>query len=733
MTAMIHRLVAGYAVLGLMPSVQAFVQQAPSLNRAWTTAVMAVGTVIVVAMVVRAVRGRPLGPWLLAFAAYTVVGLWSMAWFARSGAYPFFWFHVGLAVVCACVWGRVWFGAAYGVLVAVAWARLRLLPGGGGVSLVEAVGEGLFASSAGLVVGVVALGMLSAARAADELAARLREQGVRQAVDRAVADERARLDQMIHDDVMTTLTAAGRGTDAATEQATARLARETLATIDALGDAGETGALSVSVLANLTEQTVRRVSPDVGWTSDVDPTAASLRVPGPVAQALLSASREAVRNAVRHSGARRVDASFEAEREGEELVVRARVADDGRGFRPDHLPGDRLGVRVSMLEASRQAGLSPRLATQEGRGTTFSLGWSGRPRVLDRLVPELEQGEPLLPAEFPARRFSAVTLLALVVNLAIAAATASTYRSTGALVVAMVLGTAATLLVLRRGTGLRLRTRDAALVVVAVAGTCASMLLALPTSALGKLVWHYFVVQLVLVTLVVRRRTGWALVGLAAMEACVLWFCLTGPDGLAGVLSWGVGAVLFVVMAVLVDRVLLAIGRRQVVLRREEDEAIDASARQHVARVQRALWVADLRTQARSILLRLALVRGSVPDELRHEALMLEATLRESIVARNVMNDELADLTEAARRRGVDVRLVDSRHTVVPPPIAQSVLDVVRRALAVPTVSRLVVRLAPEEGSTAASVLTEDAGGTHLVRLDARGATVPQGVDTRAR
>lgn len=726
MTAMIHRLVAGYAVLGLMPSVQAFVEQSPLLPRAWSVAVVALGTVVVVAMVVRAVRGRPLGHWLLAFTLYTLAGLWSMAWFDGGGAYPFLWFHVGLAVVCACVWGRLWFGAAYGVVVAVAWARLRLLPGWGEVGVSEAVGEGLFASSAGLVVGVVALGMLASARAADVLAARLREQGVRDAVDRAVADERARLDQLIHDDVMTTLTAAAQGGDTATGQATARLARETLATVDAMGDADETGPLSVAVLADLAEQTVRRVGPDVRWTCELDPAVTPMRVTGPLAQTLLSALREAARNAVRHSGARLIDASFAARQDGGELVLEAQVVDDGRGFAPDRLPGDRLGVRVSMLEASRQAGLQVRLRTWPGRGTTFTLGWRGCPPVLDRVVPEPERDEPRLPAEFPARRFSAVTLTALAVNLGIAVLTAPTYRAPGPLVVAMALAAAATVLVLRPGPGLRLRSLQAGLVVAAAAGTCVTMLFTLPASALRLLVWHYFVVQLVLVTLVVRRRTDWALVGLAAVEACVLWFCLTGPDGWPGVLSWGTGPVLFVVMAVLVNRILLAVGRRQGVLRREEDEAIDASVRQHVARVQRSLWVADLRTQARAVLLRLAAVQGSVPDDLRHEALMLEATLRESLVARNVMNDELADLTETARRRGVDVRMVDSRHTVVPPPIAQAVLDVVRRALAVPTVSRLVVRLAPEDGSTAASVLTEDAAGTHLVHLDGRGAPVAQ-------
>ena len=723
---MIHRLLAGYAVVGLLPGVPGFLEQQAAYPLPWVAAVLGTGTVVVVAMVVRSARRRPLGPWLLAFALYTLVAVWSMALFTGPGGYPFLWFHVGLAVVCACVWGGLGVGAGYGAVLGLGWVVLRLSPGGGEVALAPAVCEGVFGASAGLVVGVIGLGMLTSARAADTMAARLREQGVRQAVERAVADERARLDQLIHDDVMTTLTAAGQGTGKATEQATARLARETLATIDALRDPGQAGALALPVLVSLAEQTVRRVSPDVAWSASLQPGSAVLSVPGPLAETLLSALREAVRNAVRHSGAATVTVDLEAEGHGDAVGLHVRVVDDGRGFDTERLPVDRLGVRISMLEASHQVGITTRLVSRPGHGTRFTLSWSGRSRTLTRVVPEPEEGEPQLPADFPARRFSAVAWMSLGVNVGIAVLTAGAYTRPVPLAVSVVLVVLATALALRPGTGLRLPTPDAALVAVAVAGAHSALVLALPRPALGLFVWDGFPLQVVLVVLVVRRRPGWALLALAPVEAGVVWFSLTGPDGWAGVASWGTGPLLFVVMAVLVNRILLAVRRRQVALRLEEDEAIDTSVRQHVAQVQRGLWVADLRSQARSILLRLADVRGPVPTELRREALLLEATLRESLVARNVMSDELAALTEAARRRGVDVRLVDSRHTLVPPPIAQAVLEIVRQALGVGTVTRLVVRLAPEDGTTAASVLSEDADGTHLVRLDASGTPVAQ-------
>ena len=59
------------------------------------------------------------------------------------------------------------------------------------------------------------------------------------------------------------------------------------------------------------------------------------------------------------------------------------------------------------------------------------------------------------------------------------------------------------------------------------------------------------------------------------------------------------------------------------------------------------------------------------------------------------MNEELADLTEEARRRGVSVTFVDSRHSPVSGVVGRAVMAEVRTALDSASVSRLVVRLGP--------------------------------------
>jgi signal transduction histidine kinase len=737
MTAMIYRLVAGYSLVGLVPGLSQLLSQGPDLAPGWLAAFCVAQAVVVLAMLVQVVRRRSIRAWAGAFAGLTLVAVLTFpaaAPAALVGPQPFLWWQVGLAVVCAGVCCGTGASVGYGLVLAVVWAWVRLAPAGGAAGLTIAMAEGVFGVAAGMVIAVVARGMLESAVSADAQAAEVYAVELQQAIDKALGDERSRLDQLIHDDVMTTLTAAAHSTDAATGRATALLAHETLAVIDALPSSPVEGSLSVAVLANLAEQTVRRVSPEVGWSRRVDPRAALRRVPSPVAEAMLAALREAVRNAVRHADAPHTDVGLQAELDAGELSLVARVVDDGRGFDLPAVPANRLGVRVSMLEASRKAGIRARLQTAPGRGTELVLGWSGPSAEPDRVMPAPVDAGSRLPVDFPTGQFVAATWVAVAVSVGVGLATSGRLESPASVLAGMLLVLASTHLVLAPHRSLTLPGRVAAVVVASQVVLAVLMVVAFPTYDQPDILhWHTFPAELVMVVLVIRHRPGWAVAALLVFEAGVAWSCVTSGLGWDALLRAGSGQVLFVVMALLVTRVLRTISRRQATLRRQEDEAIDASVRQHVALVQRALWVSDLRAQARSILVRLAGVTGPVPTALREEALLLEATLRESLVARNVMSDGLADLTEGARRRGVDVRLVDSRRTAVPPRIGQALLDTVRRALAVESVSRLVVRLAPEDGATAASVLTEDAAGTHLVRLDASGTLITSEVETRGR
>ena len=81
--------------------------------------------------------------------------------------------------------------------------------------------------------------------------------------------------------------------------------------------------------------------------------------------ALLAAIREACVNAAKHSGTDRADVFVEVE---DDQVV-AFVRDRGRGFDPEHVPTDRVGIRGSIIERVERHGGRGEVHTSPGGGT----------------------------------------------------------------------------------------------------------------------------------------------------------------------------------------------------------------------------------------------------------------------------------------------------------------------------------------------------------------------------
>jgi len=84
---------------------------------------------------------------------------------------------------------------------------------------------------------------------------------------------------------------------------------------------------------------------------------------------IVLATREAVVNAARHSGAGKVDVYAEAAPTGVEVFVR----DRGAGFDPDAVAEDRHGVRDSIVERMRRHGGSAEIRSRPGEGTEVRL------------------------------------------------------------------------------------------------------------------------------------------------------------------------------------------------------------------------------------------------------------------------------------------------------------------------------------------------------------------------
>jgi signal transduction histidine kinase/phage shock protein PspC (stress-responsive transcriptional regulator) len=85
--------------------------------------------------------------------------------------------------------------------------------------------------------------------------------------------------------------------------------------------------------------------------------------------AMLSAAREAMTNAAKHSGADRIDVYAEVEPAEVEMYVR----DRGRGWDPSDIPMDRHGVRHSIIDRMERYGGNAEIRSTPGDGTEVRL------------------------------------------------------------------------------------------------------------------------------------------------------------------------------------------------------------------------------------------------------------------------------------------------------------------------------------------------------------------------
>ena len=169
---MTDRMMAGYNVISWLPSVP-YARAELLRTQWWWIAVFCTGLVgTTVLMVVRAVRAHGVRAPAVIYALLTLGAVATAPWGlpdVPASREPWIWWLLGPSVDVPRS-GRDWAGA---------WRRrghrllLRGVPttsAGGAADLRTAISQGLFAPAAALAIAAVALGMLKAARRADDLA-----------------------------------------------------------------------------------------------------------------------------------------------------------------------------------------------------------------------------------------------------------------------------------------------------------------------------------------------------------------------------------------------------------------------------------------------------------------------------------------------------------------------------------------------------------------------------------
>jgi signal transduction histidine kinase/phage shock protein PspC (stress-responsive transcriptional regulator) len=179
--------------------------------------------------------------------------------------------------------------------------------------------------------------------------------------ERIRSEERAELAAVVHDSVLQTLALIQKAADDPRE--VTRLARSSERELR--------GRLYGTAPAGMLAAELGRVTAEVETTHGLP---VELVVVGDAPMddrlaALTAATREAVTNAARHSGAATVAVYAEVEQAGVTVFVR----DRGRGFDPSAVAPDRYGLAESVVGRMERTGGSARVRTTPGEGTEVVL------------------------------------------------------------------------------------------------------------------------------------------------------------------------------------------------------------------------------------------------------------------------------------------------------------------------------------------------------------------------
>ena len=250
--------------------------------------------------------------------------------------------------------------------------RFRMLVGVGllvgGLAVFAAnVDLGLNIGPVVLAVGLTGLGIMVAfgpwvTRLARDLGTERRER-IRQ-------EERAEMAAHLHDPVLQTLALIQRSDDPTRAAMLARH-QETELRDWLYGNAPLEG---VDLLSSALRGVAARVEKD--HQVPVDVVVVGDRTLDDSNRALIGATSEALINAAKHSEAGRVSVYFEAEEH--ELVVY--VTDQGKGFDPDAVDGDRRGITDSIQARMKKAGGDAAIVSAPGEGTEVILRLALEPK-----------------------------------------------------------------------------------------------------------------------------------------------------------------------------------------------------------------------------------------------------------------------------------------------------------------------------------------------------------------
>jgi signal transduction histidine kinase len=289
-----------------------------------------------------------------------------------DGFRPWLWWATGTATMAMGMYLTKWWSVVYLGFVPVSWFFLRTLPIGGNGNVASATLDAiyiiLFAAAVLTLIGMMRTAALEVDRKNDEVA---EVAAIRAEVD-ATGLERQKLDDLVHDQVLTTLLLAAKAETQEARRLATESAQQAISRLESTAseDPEQIQEISAGTFFDSLSASLRRGYPDVEIVLSRE---FEFQVPISVGIAIADATIQAMTNSVQHAGKNvNRQVRLKADRHGIKVVVK----DDGKGFRESKIPKNRLGVKNSIRRRVTAAGGEVVIDSAPRKGTAVILKWA---------------------------------------------------------------------------------------------------------------------------------------------------------------------------------------------------------------------------------------------------------------------------------------------------------------------------------------------------------------------
>jgi len=570
--------------------------------------------------------------------------------------------------------------------------------------------------------------LLRLAETSDASGAQQRAQAVELAARHASTRAQHEANSFIHDHILSALIAVANGLpDRAALRDSARQALDSLSAETAVASPVATRTL-LNDVAGRVGVMAGEIRTDVVHTREHE-------IPPEVAQAITEATLEAVRNSLRHAGSDDAPVTLRVTLTSDACGISIEVSDNGCGFDPVVAGRGRHGVSGSIVARMQDVGGRATVDSAPGEGACVTLRWR----------PNLDSADQQRPARDAAQSEAASWERSLSASMESAGARAI---AAGLALVHFIL------LVYECAVHSYWHWPPAALSFIALLPPAFLLLKAWPDALLPRWVAQLTVVVIAAVNFLVLPQiitTGWP--GYAS------WCTGAGSDLSRGLLMRGrpvyawagsaattlataywvisTGRPLLMIFTYMLGHYFTLISwhgvahlstRATTQIAATQRETARLQAQQHAHEEADRIMtsrMASVRQRVTPLLTQIANGKAPTP-ELRSQAYLLEAELRDEIRAPFFTGTSIVTSAQAARRRGTEVILLDDSGdtTTIDDQVRTNAVNYVTKLLDLTQSHRVVIRLNPPRRPTLLTIVTDDT----RYQLDRQGTPMTEGV-----